>query len=270
MGTPPGRGTPGAPAAGRYPMERLLGAAGHLVLNIRRMGAALVRAQSPGEKRLPQGCRLAAGLVTMERAAREEHQVSEMERMLAHQMMAVRSAERLLEDVRQSVRQSLERHQDAARRAELLRDGPEPLRLESLEELRQVSRRQARPTRVPAVTAVGTEAAGRAAGLALAAVALACFSGFCRGFGGGEIMEMLPYTVRLLILKGARVRFLLGDADVRQVLDQDFSLDLQLPRELVDADLRQIWHQLSVLPALRDFESVSVLSSCSSTGCCCC
>ena len=69
--------------------------------------------------------------------------------MLAHQMMAVRSAERLLGDVRQSVRQSLERHQDAARRAELLRDEPEPLRRESLEELRQVSRRQARPTRVP-------------------------------------------------------------------------------------------------------------------------
>jgi len=38
-------------------MERLLGAAGHLVLNIRRMGVALVPARSQGE-RLLQGCPL--------------------------------------------------------------------------------------------------------------------------------------------------------------------------------------------------------------------
>lgn len=58
---------------------------------------------------------------------------------------------------------------------------------------------------------------------------------------------MLPHAVRLLVLQGARVRFLLGDADVRQVLDQDFCLDLQFPRELVDADLPGFWHQLSVV-----------------------
>ena len=62
---------------------------------------------------------------------------------------------------------------------------------------------------------------------------------------------MLPHAVRLIILKGTRVRFLLGDADLRQVLDQDFCLDLQLPSELVDADLPRFWHQLSVVLRLK-------------------
>lgn len=62
---------------------------------------------------------------------------------------------------------------------------------------------------------------------------------------------MLPDAVCLLIFEGARVRFLLGDADLRQVLDQDFSLDLQLPSELVDADLPRFWHQLSVVLRLK-------------------
>ena len=62
---------------------------------------------------------------------------------------------------------------------------------------------------------------------------------------------MLPHAVRLIILKGTRVRFLLGDADLRQVLDQDFCLDLQLPSELVDADLPRFWHQLTVVLRLK-------------------
>jgi len=62
---------------------------------------------------------------------------------------------------------------------------------------------------------------------------------------------MLPHAVRLLMLKGARVRFLLGDTELRQVLDQDLCLDLQFPRELVNADLPRFWHQLSVVLRLK-------------------
>jgi len=60
-------------------------------------------------------------------------------------------------------------------------------------------------------------------------------------------MKMLPHAVRLLILEGTRVSFLFGNADLWQVLDQDFCLDLQFPREFVDADLPRFWHQLSVV-----------------------
>lgn len=67
--------------------------------------------------------------------------------MRAHQMTALRSAERPPEDDRQLVPQLPERQQDATRQAKLPRDESEPLRPESLEELRQVSQWQARPTR---------------------------------------------------------------------------------------------------------------------------
>ena len=62
---------------------------------------------------------------------------------------------------------------------------------------------------------------------------------------------MLPHAVRLLILKRAGVRFFLGDAEHGKVLDQDFCLDLQLPREFVDADLPGFCHQLSVVLRLK-------------------
>ncbi len=60
-------------------MERLLGAAGHLVLNIRRMGVALVRARSPGERHSSQGCQLRRVSPRWERAAKWELRVSELE-----------------------------------------------------------------------------------------------------------------------------------------------------------------------------------------------
>ncbi|HVB08193.1 MAG TPA: hypothetical protein VNF00_04535 [Candidatus Acidoferrales bacterium] len=48
---------------------------------------------------------------------------------------------------------------------------------------------------------------------------------------------MLPHAVGLIILHRTGMRFLFGDADLRQVVDQDFCLDLEFPREFVDADL---------------------------------
>lgn len=77
----------------------------------------------------------------------EERQASELEWTRARQMTALQSAEQLLEDDRQPVRQLPERQQDAARLAKVPQDESGSLRPESLEELRQVSRWQARPTR---------------------------------------------------------------------------------------------------------------------------
>lgn len=62
---------------------------------------------------------------------------------------------------------------------------------------------------------------------------------------------MLPHAVGLIVLNRARMRLLFGDADLRQVVDQDFCLDLEFPREFVDADLAGFWHRLSVVLRLQ-------------------
>ena len=67
--------------------------------------------------------------------------------MWARQTTALRSAKQPLEDDRHPVRQLPERQPDATRLAKVPRDELGPLRPESLEELRQVSRWQVRPTR---------------------------------------------------------------------------------------------------------------------------
>jgi hypothetical protein len=48
---------------------------------------------------------------------------------------------------------------------------------------------------------------------------------------------MLPHQLGMLQIERARVRLLIVDADFRQVVDQDFRLDLELPGQFVDADL---------------------------------
>ena len=50
---------------------------------------------------------------------------------------------------------------------------------------------------------------------------------------------MFAYEFGVIEVKRARVRFLFGDADFGQVVDQDFRLDLELPGQLVNSDL--IW-----------------------------
>ena len=62
---------------------------------------------------------------------------------------------------------------------------------------------------------------------------------------------MLPHAVGLIVLHRTGMRFLFGDADLRQVVDQDFCLDLEFPREFVDADLAGVWHRLNVVLRLQ-------------------
>lgn len=54
---------------------------------------------------------------------------------------------------------------------------------------------------------------------------------------------MLPHELGMGIVDRARVRLLLGDADFRQVLDQNFRFDLEFPGQLIDSDLIRICHQ---------------------------
>jgi hypothetical protein len=56
--------------------------------------------------------------------------------------------------------------------------------------------------------------------------------------------KMLAYLLRLVVLKRTRMGFLFGNPDLRQVLDQDLGLDLEFPRELVDANLTGVRHSL--------------------------
>jgi hypothetical protein len=48
---------------------------------------------------------------------------------------------------------------------------------------------------------------------------------------------MLPHQFCVIQIERARVRLLIVYADFRQVIDQDFRLDLEFPCQLVDADL---------------------------------
>jgi hypothetical protein len=64
------------------------------------------------------------------------------------------------------------------------------------------------------------------------------FGGFFGVFGGfGEGLEVLAREFGVLDINGTRVGLLLGDADLREILDEDFGLDLEFPGQLVDADL---------------------------------
>jgi hypothetical protein len=65
---------------------------------------------------------------------------------------------------------------------------------------------------------------------------------FCRGFLRGEILEMLPHQLGVLEIKRARVRLLFLDADLRQVVDQHFGLDLEFPCQFIDANLIGFCH----------------------------
>jgi hypothetical protein len=48
---------------------------------------------------------------------------------------------------------------------------------------------------------------------------------------------MLANEFRMIQVERARVRLLFGDADLGQKVDQDFRLDLQLSRQLIDTNL---------------------------------
>jgi hypothetical protein len=51
---------------------------------------------------------------------------------------------------------------------------------------------------------------------------------------------MLPHQFGVVEVERARVRLLVRDADLGQIIDQDFGLDLEFSGQLVDADLIRI------------------------------
>ena len=53
---------------------------------------------------------------------------------------------------------------------------------------------------------------------------------------------MLARQLRMLDVNRARVRLFFRHTNFRQVIDQDFGLDLELPGQLIDADLIGIAH----------------------------
>ncbi len=70
---------------------------------------------------------------------------------------------------------------------------------------------------------------------------------FGRSFRVSFSAKMLAYLLRLVVFERTRVGFLLGNPDLRQVLDQDLGLDLEFPRELVDANLTGVRHSLDAV-----------------------
>jgi hypothetical protein len=81
----------------------------------------------------------------------------------------------------------------------------------------------------------------------------------CRGLGSlirfrlsfcvRKPKEMLAHKFGVRVVDGTRVRLLFGDADFRQVLDQNFCFDLQLSRQFVDSDLIRICHSPLIFAA---------------------
>src|ERR1700733_3279620 len=70
-----------------------------------------------------------------------------------------------------------------------------------------------------------------------------CLLGFSLGFFYRQSREVPPHELGMRIVDRARVRFLLDHANFRQILDQDFRLDLEFPGEFVYSDLIGICHQ---------------------------
>lgn len=76
-------------------------------------------------------------------------------------------------------------------------------------------------------------------GLGLSGLRLGFLLSFSSCFGFSKAQEMLPHKFSVIQVKRARVGLLVRDADLRQIINQDFGLDLEFSGQLVDADL--IW-----------------------------
>ncbi len=70
--------------------------------------------------------------------------------------------------------------------------------------------------------------------------------GFLRRLRGrfllSQRVEVLAHEFGMIEVERARVRLLLRDANLREVLDQDFGLDLEFPGQLINPDLVRIRH----------------------------
>jgi len=65
---------------------------------------------------------------------------------------------------------------------------------------------------------------------------------FLSFFSSRQAAEVLAHQFRVLQVNRARVRLFFRDAGFREVINQDFRLDLQFPRQLVNPDLIRICH----------------------------
>ncbi len=68
-------------------------------------------------------------------------------------------------------------------------------------------------------------------------------SRFCRlsrRFLSRQLLEMLPDKFRVCEIERTGVRLLFRDADLRQVLDQDFGLNLEFPGQFIDSYLIRV------------------------------
>src|ERR1700679_678313 len=72
---------------------------------------------------------------------------------------------------------------------------------------------------------------------------------------------MLPHKLGMRIIDRARMRLLLGDANFRQVLDQNLCFDLEFPGQLIYSDLIRICHQPLSLQVSLESTSVRFLPS---------
>jgi len=53
---------------------------------------------------------------------------------------------------------------------------------------------------------------------------------------------MLAHKFGVFEIERARMRFLLGYADLGQILDQELGLDLEFSRQFIDSDLIRVRH----------------------------
>jgi hypothetical protein len=67
---------------------------------------------------------------------------------------------------------------------------------------------------------------------------------FCGCFGSSELLEVRAHLHSVIHVDRARVRFLLGDADFRKIVDQHLGLDFELSGQFVDSYLIWVRHSL--------------------------
>src|SRR6516162_1531756 len=82
-------------------------------------------------------------------------------------------------------------------------------------------------------------ARGRANGSRLG---LCGFRSLRGSLGFGQLAEMLAHEFSVIEIKRARVRLLLGNADLRKIFDENFRFDLELSRQFIDPNLIRVGH----------------------------
>jgi hypothetical protein len=68
-------------------------------------------------------------------------------------------------------------------------------------------------------------------------------------FFGGQVAKVGPDLSRQLVLDSARVRSLVGDADLQKVVKDRLAFDLELPSQIINSNLAA--HLFIGLPAIK-------------------